>query len=104
MGEFDCYCAICGGSLTGGQIGDPHPGSLRLRRQYVRRQMGIEEDTDSDEQGEDSDEDEEEDLEDLEGENSYDPRLVSEESLDWLQTLYCLGFNPDVNKYACAVG
>ncbi|PGH27250.1 hypothetical protein AJ80_00960 [Polytolypa hystricis UAMH7299] len=34
MGSFDCYCAICGGSLTGAQI-----GSRKSKHYFVRKQL-----------------------------------------------------------------
>lgn len=37
MGSFDCYCAICGGSLTGAGAGSADPRALAQRRRRVQR-------------------------------------------------------------------
>jgi hypothetical protein len=94
MGGFDCFCAFCGGSIVFCRIGSGSETSQRLRRVFVQRKRqeiqtgeyaGSEEEFD-----EDVDEDDYED-----SQNTYDPKLVSDESLAWVTTIHALGCNPD---------
>ncbi|KAK4236390.1 hypothetical protein C8A03DRAFT_16969 [Achaetomium macrosporum] len=109
MGGFDTFCALCGGSLVGAEIGSTAPSALRRRERVVARKCEALERGDSisdteDDEGEDVDEDGDDDEdgeEDGEEEwwpdtedRSYDPRLVSWESLTWLSGSCCLGVNP----------
>ncbi|KAJ3455707.1 hypothetical protein MRS44_017189 [Fusarium solani] len=82
MGEFDCYCAICGVALNDhSEIGSRQPRALKRRREIVRRRReGLpplddsKSDNESDkEPSDDESEDWYEDEEDL----RYDPDLVS---------------------------
>ncbi|KAK4103397.1 hypothetical protein N658DRAFT_557267 [Parathielavia hyrcaniae] len=77
MGGFGTFCALCGGSLVGGRY---------------------EEDEDDEE-----DDDEEEWSSDIEDySSSYDPLLVSQDSLAWLDESCCLGINPQAEGDARA--
>lgn len=107
MGNFDCYCAICGGSLVEPEIGSFVPAALRRRRGRVDRRRQArdigEEYNSSDEEEDEEDENEEDENEEEEQwwpdqeDQSYDPELVSEESVTWLTETRCLGFNPSVD-------
>jgi hypothetical protein len=98
MSSYDVYCAICGCSLVGGEMGSNAPGALRRRRAIVARTRAARERGDPDPESED--EDEREDDDDWwpeEEDRSYDPELVSEESLGWLTEGRCLGINPQAS-------
>lgn len=99
MGSWDCYCAICAASLTGGQIGSWSWKAREWRRKRLekkRRELQPGEDSESDQSSqEEEDEEDKEDLDRFHEDNSYDPDLISEEGLEWLRTSHCLGFNPD---------
>jgi hypothetical protein len=99
MGGFDTYCAICGSSLTGGDIGSNAPSALRRRRRIVTRKREARESGNPDPESEDEDigEEDRDDGQEWWPEDedcSYDPDLVSEESLEWLVASRCLGVNP----------
>ncbi|OJJ02026.1 hypothetical protein ASPVEDRAFT_83549 [Aspergillus versicolor CBS 583.65] len=101
MGSFDCYCAICGGSLTGAGAGSADPRALAQRRRRVERKRqallaGEEPPPDSDSEA--SGDETEEDFDALEEEYSYDPELVSEEGLEWLEVVRGLGIDEKTNK------
>ncbi|SPO01668.1 uncharacterized protein DNG_04341 [Cephalotrichum gorgonifer] len=101
MGSFECYCAGCGGSLTGFriQVGSSAPSALARRRKIVRskceapiRDATPDSDSDSDEEDSDEEDDWNEDDED----QSYDPSLVDDMSVQWLNDLRCLGYNSEI--------
>ena len=99
MGEFDCYCAICGVALNDySEIGSRQPRALKRRREIVRRRReGLPPPDDSksdDESDKEPSDDESEDWYEDEEDLRYDPDLVSQESLEWLGEVSCLGFNP----------
>ncbi|KAK3303774.1 uncharacterized protein B0T15DRAFT_541215 [Chaetomium strumarium] len=108
MGGFDTFCALCGCSLVGSEIGSTAPGALRRRERIVARKCEALERGDSisdmeDDEDEDDDKDREDGADEEDGEESwwpdtedrsYDPRLVSWESLTWLSESCCLGVNP----------
>ncbi|KAM5386963.1 hypothetical protein ACJZ2D_000256 [Fusarium nematophilum] len=98
MGEFDCYCAICCAALhTRAEIGSSRPRALNRRRALVQRKRdGIDSDAEMDDDG--MSEHESDDWYEDEEDHSYDPDLVSPESLEWLDEVSCIGFNP------CATG
>lgn len=122
MGSFDCYCAACGARLLGYgvQIGSTSPTALARRRKLVHetcRALSDDGTTGSSASGVDTEEscadgDEEEGsssdgVEEDEGSDgswweededaSYDPELVSTESLGWLGDVRCLGYNPNAS-------
>ncbi|KAH6617563.1 hypothetical protein F5144DRAFT_499211 [Chaetomium tenue] len=102
MGIFDTYCAICGCSLEGATIGSNAPSALRWRHARVARKR---QERESGEFDPDAYSDEEEVVEygddavdevwypQDEG-RSYDPTLVTLESMSWLEESYCLAVNP----------
>ncbi|KAM0430870.1 hypothetical protein ACHAPT_005502 [Fusarium lateritium] len=98
MGEFDCYCAICSAALNDNvEIGSRQPRALKRRRELVRRKReGLPPDDPESDEGSDKapSDDESEDWYEDEEDAQYDPELVSEESLEWLAEVSCLGFNP----------
>lgn len=100
MGNFDCYCAICGGSLVEPEIGSWAPAALKRRRGRVARRRqarDVTEEFNSSDEEEDEDDEynsEEEQWSEDHEELSYDPELVSGESAAWLMETRCLGLNP----------
>ncbi|WEW58298.1 hypothetical protein PRK78_003766 [Emydomyces testavorans] len=104
MGFFDCFCAICGASLNGCNIGSRSQKALQYRRRRIVKkrltlEAGIVFPSDSDE--ENGGNDKKEAFDRCEEQMSYDPELVSRESTAWLDRVFCLGSNPDaagVNK------
>ena len=92
MDSFDCFCAICGTSIVRVEIGSAEEQALarrrarvaelrvrKLRGEDISRDVVIRRVLRHDEPPE---------------ERSYDPDLVSEESVEWLDdSLHCLGFN-----------
>ena len=103
MGSYYTYCAICGCSLWGGSIGSNASAALTWRRARVAQKLGERErgEFDPDAYGDEEEADEyggdavdEEawypDQEDC----SYDPTLVTLESIAWLEESYCLAVNP----------
>ncbi|KAJ5166065.1 hypothetical protein N7492_006361 [Penicillium capsulatum] len=102
MGSFDCYCAICGGSLTGAKAGSTVPRALAQRRQRVeskRQALLAGEEPPPDSDSEASGNESEEDFDVVEEEYSYDPELVSEESSEWLEVVRGLGKDEETEKY-----
>ncbi|KAK2766097.1 hypothetical protein FQN54_007612 [Arachnomyces sp. PD_36] len=113
MGSFDIFCAVCSGSLKGVQIGSTNPRSLRRRHRHVNRWLRryeagirhvsyeVEQQESEDEQSEKSGDEEGDDDEvenDEDYEYSYDPELVDEESVEWLDCFGCLGFNAETRR------
>jgi hypothetical protein len=111
MGGFDTFCALCGSSLVDGEIGSTAPAALRRRDRIVARKREAlvrgdsvsDVEDDEDEDGGDSDDDDDADGNEEDDEEpwwhdvedrSYDPRLVTWESLTWLSESCCLGINP----------
>lgn len=102
MGSFDTYCSICGCSLWGGIIGSNAPAALRWRRARVAQKLEERErgefDPDASSHEEEVGEyngdamDEEAWYPDQE-DCSYDPTLVTSESIAWLEESYCLTVN-----------
>jgi len=101
MPDYVC-CALCGGPLTAGvdtgsiNIGSTAPGALRRRRRIVAQKLEVQAARQhSDPAPEDGDEmensDDEEDWLAEDEDRSYDPELVSEDSLKWLSASRCLG-------------
>ncbi|KAJ3531157.1 hypothetical protein NM208_g9008 [Fusarium decemcellulare] len=96
MGHFDCYCAICGTLLyADAEIGSGQPHALKRRRELVQKwREGL---VPSDEEMADESDHESEpnESEDWDGDEDrrYDPDLVSEASLAWLDDVSCLGHN-----------
>lgn len=104
-GFFDCYCAICGGPLNSNraQIGSSSPSALARRHKLVSKTCAIirrdegrglhtvdVEYEDEDKPGSDDDWcQEDEDC-------SYDPALVNQNTLRWLNDVVCLGYNPNI--------
>ncbi|KAL4867041.1 hypothetical protein BDV12DRAFT_128199 [Aspergillus spectabilis] len=79
---FDCYCAICGIGFSVMRIGSPSDATPERRQQYVERlsrSLVDARDTIS------SSSDNEEVI------DSYDPRLVVQESIAWTSEVHCLG-------------
>ncbi|KAF2175171.1 hypothetical protein K469DRAFT_743420 [Zopfia rhizophila CBS 207.26] len=116
MGSYDCYCAICGGPLyTVPGIGDKSEKALAKRRRLIekaKRRRAGEEVPKSDDEAEKSDratsdaamadaenetqtQEEDGDEDDWMEEHSYDPEVISEDELVWLEDCRCLGFNAD---------
>lgn len=96
MKNFDCYCAIYGGSLLEPKIGSWAPAALKRRRAWVNRRRqarDIIEEFDGPDEDDEYYNEEEQWFEDQQG-LSYDPELVSEESAAWLTETRCLSFNP----------
>lgn len=60
---------------------------------------GGDEDEDEVEDEDDGDDDDEEYEDDDDERPSYDPKLVTEESLEWVRSVYGLGFNPKAPGY-----
>jgi hypothetical protein len=104
MGSWDCYCAICGGPHTGVEI-SPKPRSARFKRRLGKKAENNSPEIDSDNETYDEyearratgevSEDEEEigEVESEDEEHSYDPEIVTQESVAWVGTLHVLGFN-----------
>ncbi|KAF5011767.1 hypothetical protein FDECE_2134 [Fusarium decemcellulare] len=97
MGHFDCYCAICGALLyANAEIGSGQPHALKRRRELVqKRREGIvpSDEEIADESDHESEPNESEDWDGDEEDRRYDPDLVSEASLAWLDDVSCLGHN-----------
>ncbi|KAH6983919.1 hypothetical protein EDB80DRAFT_783222 [Ilyonectria destructans] len=99
MDEFDCYCAICGASITGGEIGSKEPDALAYRHRLVERrrrarELGEEEASSEEDEGDDNEDDGHvESWWKDEEQRTYDPELVNENSIAWLFQVRCLGFN-----------
>ncbi|OJD16642.1 hypothetical protein AJ78_03194 [Emergomyces pasteurianus Ep9510] len=103
MGVFSSYCAICSGPATECSIGSTVPEALEWRRKRVARKRTLMLETGqypSRYSGTDiwGNADLEDEYEEQKGgwtksdeDCSYDPDLVSEESLEWLLTVHCLG-------------
>lgn len=93
MGGFDNFCAFCGGCIGSYQIGTDSKPSRALRERFIRRKRREIETGDFCETDEESGDhalwDEFDDVED-----TYDPDVVSEESLEWVRNVYGIGFNP----------
>ncbi|OCL02984.1 hypothetical protein AOQ84DRAFT_326619 [Glonium stellatum] len=113
MGSWDCYCAICGASLVSGKIGSGTPRAREKRRKRIekeKRKLHIEKERQrlqntpglgEKEREKNEEEEEDESDDDWEEIHSYDPELVTSESLEWLRTAHCLGFNsesPGISK------
>ncbi|KAH6842295.1 hypothetical protein B0I37DRAFT_407388 [Chaetomium sp. MPI-CAGE-AT-0009] len=96
MGCFDVYCAICGCSLVrGGDVGSTSPADLERRRRRVTQKRVELERGKPVNPGPDITVPIGEEAWHLENEaHSYDPTLVTRESLEWLTTSCCLGINP----------
>ncbi|RSL72063.1 hypothetical protein CEP53_001267 [Fusarium sp. AF-6] len=96
MSDQECSCAICGSFLHDqGDIGSRQQSALRRRRELVRRRREGLPPTDGDESANEPFDDEPRDWNEREEDTSYDPDLVSEESLEWLASVACVGYNPD---------
>ncbi|KAL6365163.1 hypothetical protein LRP88_01144 [Fusarium phalaenopsidis] len=84
MPDFDCYCAFCGVVLNDSPgIGSRDPEALNRRRESVREGLLFSDDGSPDY------------LEHFDEDHRYDPGLVSQESLEWLADISCIGFNED---------
>lgn len=108
MGSWDCYCAICGGPLGGVEV-SRKPRTARFRRKWAkakkRRERGLSDDEDMGSEGEPdedagvSDEgepdDDTESLDSFDEDNAYDPEVISEQEVSWVESLYVLGFHPE---------
>lgn len=96
MGSWDCYCAICGGPFVGVDV-SRKPRTARFRRRWARakkRQEGdLSDDEDVSSEGEPDDDNES--LNSFEEDNEYDPEVVSEQEVGWIESLHVLGFNPE---------
>ncbi|OJD26861.1 hypothetical protein ACJ73_01755 [Blastomyces percursus] len=79
MGGTACYCALCSGPAESCSIGSTTPGALEWRRKRVARErkLFMEPGQYPSRYGT--------------ADYAYDPELVSEESLQWLWTVHCLG-------------
>jgi hypothetical protein len=100
-GYYVC-CTICGSLLNGVahiDIGSNAPGALRRRRKIVAQQRQARAAQDHVGSGPWDEGTETEDSENEEGwlaedeDHSYDPDLVTEDSLKWLSASRCLGSN-----------
>jgi hypothetical protein len=90
----EVYCTLCGCSLAGGAIDSTAADAFRRRRRIVARNRHARErgEPDSGEQPGGVLPYEEDTVWDVEVEDhSYDPELVSEESLEWTKSSCCLG-------------
>ncbi|KAL5335232.1 hypothetical protein BJX70DRAFT_375831 [Aspergillus crustosus] len=79
---FDCYCAICGIGFSGMRIGSPSDATSEHRQQYVEtlsRSLADARDTVPNAPCNE------------ETIDSYDPRLVDQESIAWTSEVHCLG-------------
>jgi hypothetical protein len=84
----EVYCTICGCSLAGGLIGSTAADALRRRRRIAARNRQARERGEPDP----ALPYEEDTVWNVEIENqSYDPDLVSEKSLEWTNSSCCLG-------------
>ncbi|KAK2811612.1 hypothetical protein FQN50_001954 [Emmonsiellopsis sp. PD_5] len=97
---------IIGPFHLAGVIGEDSPRYCRARHRFIERELKRRRPADSiddmidkywddpqeNEDEEDSDPADEPDDEDL----FYDPGLVTDESIQWTEIFYCLGYNPDV--------
>ncbi|RSL77125.1 hypothetical protein CEP51_009347 [Fusarium floridanum] len=96
MSNQGCNCAICGSFLHDQvDIGSRQQSALRRRRELVRRRREGLPPTDGDESANEPFDDEPRDWNEHEENTSYDPDLVSEESLEWLASVACVGYNLD---------
>ncbi|KAK2787308.1 hypothetical protein FQN53_005467 [Emmonsiellopsis sp. PD_33] len=101
---IEVLCAFCSGPFQPGDIGDDSPSHCRARRRFIERKLKRRRPGDSIEDmvdkfwGDESEDEEDSDPADgLDDEELYyDPGLVTRESVEWVKTLYCLGYNPNV--------
>lgn len=98
MGSFTIYCAGCAGPFTRPSLGSLSRKALARRRRRVQRKLEAgyydgedeeDDEEDDEEEGEEDDEEEEDEDEDW----SYDPEILTEDHLNWLEYLVCLGFD-----------
>lgn len=105
MGEWDVYCAICGGPFVQIDIASK-PRSARFQRRRAREaEKRVAEGIPDDESVHVSSEDEdmnsgeeynaEDDDVDSEEDRSYDPDVISLADTEWTKTLRVIGFNPN---------
>ncbi|KAK2755681.1 hypothetical protein FQN54_005830 [Arachnomyces sp. PD_36] len=96
MGGYDCFCAFCGGPIVYCEIGPDDEETQQLRERFIQRkrqeiETGVSPESDDDDEFSD----------DEDAQKTYDPDLVTEESLDWTGTVYALGYNfaaPGIQK------
>jgi len=97
MGSWDCYCAICGGTFGGGQVA-AQPRTARFLRHH-RNQDTDHNETEAEEEANEEEEDDADgvpgSVDSWEEDHSYDPEIISEEDIEWTNTLHILGFNAD---------
>lgn len=101
MGSWDCYCAICGSTISGAIISEkPRTARFHKRRAEERREAAAAaagQDAPVYEES-DEDSDDNESLDSYDEEYSYDPAILSDEDIEWTSSLHILGFNPDANN------
>ncbi|KAL1615432.1 hypothetical protein SLS56_011822, partial [Neofusicoccum ribis] len=101
MGSWDCYCAICGSTISGATISEkPRTARFHKRRAEERREAAAAaagQDAPVNEES-DEDSDDNESLDSYDEEYSYDPAILSDEDIEWTSSLHILGFNPDANN------
>lgn len=96
MGSFTIYCAGCAGPFTRPSLGSMSRKALARRQRRVKRKLETGhsdgEDEEGDEEG-DEERDEERDEEEIDEDLSYNPEIFTEDHLNWLEYLVCLGFD-----------
>lgn len=103
MGSFTIYCAGCAGPFTRPSLGAKSQKALARRERRVRKILDPgnpdeEDDEEEDEEGDKGSEGEEkeeadDDDSEIDEDHSYNPEILTEGDLNWLEYVVCLGFD-----------